>query len=242
LKKFAITFITIVSLLALAVVPSLAQESVQPNTITVTGTGSASGAPDIANLEIGVETIDADLATAYSSTNTRIDEVIQALVDAGVAREDIRTVGLNVYQDRYGGPQPAMNESGEPTPVYVVSNNVRVTIRDIANVPTVLNAAIEAGANNIYGLNFAIEDSAALASEARAEALEDARSKAAELAGLAETELGNIVSIVEVQGGFDPYNQFATNAVGLGGGGEAAIEPGQLSVNVQLRVTFSINQ
>jgi uncharacterized protein YggE len=239
LKKLSITLIAIVSLLVLAVAPSMAQEEPQPNTITVTGTGSASGAPDIANLEIGVETIDADLATAYSNTNARIDDVINALVEAGVAREDIRTVGLNVWQDRYGGPQPA-TESGEASPVYVVSNNVRVTVRDIANVPAVLNAAIDAGATNVYGLNFAIEDSDGLASEARAEALEDARGKAAELAGLANVELGNIVSIVEVQGGYDPYNQFAPNAAGLGGGEGAAIEPGQLSVNVQLRVTFRI--
>jgi len=117
---------------------------------------------------------------------------------------------------------------------------VRVTVRDIENVPAVLNAAIDAGATNIYGLNFAIEDSDALASEARAEALDDARQRAGELAGLAEVELGDIISIVEIQGGFDPFNQTALEARGLGGGGGAAIEPGQLSVNVQLRVTFRI--
>ncbi len=240
LKKLSITLITVVSLLLLAVMPSLAQETVQPNTITVTGTGSASGAPDIANLEIGVETTDPDLATAYAETNDRIDTVIAALVEAGVAREDIRTVGLNVYQDRYGGPNPQMSENGEPTPVYIVSNSIRVTVRDIANVPTVLNAAIDAGANNIYGLNFGIEDTDALASDARAAALEDARQKAQELAGLAEVELGSIVSIVETSGGFDPYNQYALESAGMGGGGGATIEPGQLSVNVHLRVTFRI--
>lgn len=240
MKKFSITFIMIVGLLLLAVVPSLAQESTAPNTITVMGLGSASGAPDIANLEIGVETTNSDLATAYAQTNERIDAVIRALVEAGVAREDIRTVGLNVYQDRYGGPNPQMSENGEPTPVYIVSNNIRVTVRDIANVPTVLNAAIDAGANNIYGLNFGIEDTDALASEARAAALQDARQKAQELAGLAEVELGGIVSIVETTGGFDPYNQFAMESAGLGGGGGASVEPGQLSVNVQLQVTFRI--
>ncbi len=240
MKKLSITMIVIVGLMLLAVAPSLAQDNAQPNTITVVGTGSASGTPDIANLEIGVETTNSDLGTAYSNTNTRIDEVIAALVEAGVAREDIRTVGLSVWQDRYGGPNPQQSETGEPTPVYVVSNNVRVTVRDIENVPAVLNAAIDAGATNIYGLNFAIEDSDALASEARAEALDDARQRAGELAGLAEVELGDIISIVEIQGGFDPFNQTALEARGLGGGGGAAIEPGQLSVNVQLRVTFRI--
>ncbi|MCA9915717.1 MAG: SIMPL domain-containing protein [Anaerolineae bacterium] len=240
MKKLSITFIMIASLLVLAVMPTMAQQPTTPNTITVTGIGSASGAPDIANLEIGVETTNADLAVAYDQTNERIDTVINALVEAGVAREDIRTVGLNVYQDRYGGPNPQISEDGNPTPMYFVSNNIRVTVRDIANVPTVLNAAIDAGANNIYGLNFGIEDTDALASEARAAALADARQKAQELAGLAEVQLGSIVNIVETSGGFDPYNQFAMESAGLGGGGGATVEPGQLSVNVQLQVTFSI--
>lgn len=234
--------IAVVSALVLAVVPTVAQEQedIVPNTITVVGLGTASGAPDVANLEIGVETVDADLGTAYDNTNTRIDDVISALVDAGVAREDVRTVGLNVYQDRYGGPNPQMSESGEPTPVYVVSNNVRVTVRDIDNVPAVLNAAIEAGATQVYGLNFAIDDSDALASDARAAALEDARQKAQELAQLAGVELGSIISIVETEAGFDPYNQMARD-VGGGSGAGASIEPGQLSVNVRLRVTFRID-
>jgi uncharacterized protein YggE len=243
LKKLTILTVLVVTVLALAVTPTFAQQITEPNTITVIGVGSASGAPDIANLEVGVETIDPDLATAYNTTNTRIDEIITALVDGGVAREDVRTIGLNVWQDRFGGPNPAaFTETGEAVPVYVVSNNIRLTIRDIDNVPNVLNIAIEAGATNIFGLNFAIDDADALASEARADALDDARAKAGELANLAEVELGEIVTIVEAEGGFDPFNQFATMEMGRGGGGGgAAIEPGQLSVNVRLQVTFRIN-
>lgn len=239
MKKLSIILTIVASLFALTVVPSFAQAPVQPDTITVTGFGSASGAPDIANLEVGVESIESDPSTAYSNTNATIDEVITALKDVGIAAEDIRTVGLNVYQDRYGGPQ--FNGEGQPEPVYIVSNNVRVTVRDIANVPAVLDATINAGANNIYGLNFAIQNEETLASDARANALDNARDKASELAELAGVELGDIVSIVESQGGFDPYNQFALNGVG-GAQSDAVIEPGQLSVNVQLQITFQINR
>jgi len=238
LNKFTI-ILALLSILVMAVVPSFAQAPVQTDTITVTGFGSASGAPDIANLEVGVESIDSDPSTAYSNTNATIDAVISALKEVGVQAEDIRTVGLNVYQDRYGGP--GFNGEGQPQPVYIVSNNVRVTVRDIDNVPAVLDATINAGATNVYGLNFAIQDEDALASTARSRAIEDARAKANELAELAGVELGDIVSIYETQGGFDPYNQFALN--GRGGGGESAvIEPGQLSVNVQLQITFQMQR
>lgn len=222
---------------------SLAQEAPTPNTITVIGMGSASGAPDIANLEIGVEAIDPDLATAYSDVNSRIDSVIDTLVAANIAREDIRTVGLNVFQDRFGGPNPQnFDQNGEPQPVFVVSNTIRVTIRDINNVPTVLETAINAGANNIFGLNFGIADTVTLASDARAEAMDDARQRAGELASLADVALGEIISISEVTGGFDPFNQFGRGGGGFGAVEAASIEPGQLAVNVQLQVTFAINQ
>lgn len=238
MKKLTIVLM-LISMLGMAVVPTFAQAPVQTDTITVTGRGSSSGAPDIANLEVGVESIDSDPSTAYSNTNATIDEVISALKEVGISAEDIRTVGLNVYQDRYGGP--GFNGEGQPEPVYIVSNNVRVTIRDIANVPAVLDATINAGATNVYGLNFAIQDEDALASTARSKALDDARSKASELAELAGVELGDIVSIYEIEGGFDPYNQFALNGIG-GGGDGAVIEPGQLSVNVQLQITFQIQR
>jgi len=239
LKKLTIILALLVIVLSMIALPTLAQAPTQTDTITVTGFGSASGAPDIANLEVGVESIESDPSTAYSNTNALIDDVINALTDVGVEVQDIRTVGLNVYQDRYGGP--AFSGEGQPEPVYFVSNNVRVTVRDIDNVPAVLDATINAGATNVYGLNFAIQDEATLASSARANALEDARAKAMELAELAGVELGDIVSIYELQGGFDPYNQFALDGFG-GRGGGAVIEPGQLSVNVQLQITFQINR
>ena len=240
MKKLSILLMIVISLLALMGLPVLAQSPAQADTITVVGFGSASGAPDIANLEVGVETIDADPTVAYSNTNAQIDEIINALKDIGIEAKDIRTIGLNVYQDRYGGP--GFSGQGEPEPVYIISNNIRITVRDIANVPAVLNASIDAGATNIFGLNFSIQNGDTLASEARANALEDARRKAGELAGLAEVELGDIVSIYEVEGGFDPYNQFALNR-GYGGADmEVVIEPGQLSVNVQLQITFRINR
>src|SRR5690606_543808 len=142
--------------------------------ITVTGSGNASGAPDIANLEIGVETSDPSVTVAFEQANTTIEAIINALVEAGVAREDIRTVGLNIFQDRFPMPmEPMTSTMGAEAvqPVYRVNNQVRVTVRDIANVAAVINAAVEAGANNIYGLNFGIDNRDALENDARADAL-----------------------------------------------------------------------
>src|SRR5262245_58938767 len=103
-RKYALT--TIMAALALGlmvVLPVLAQDPAPaggPSTITVTGIGDANGAPDVANLTLGVEMVDADIKLAFAGANDQIGTVIQALIEAGVAENDIRTSGLNIYQEQ----------------------------------------------------------------------------------------------------------------------------------------------
>ena len=249
--KLTALMIAIVAIVALAVLPTLAQDDSPAdypvNTISVTGTGSASGAPDVANMEIGVETFNADVSIAFTESNDKVTAVIDALVTLGVAPEDIRTSGLNIYLERYPRPDMmSMTEEaisgGEIQPVYMVNNQLRVTVRDISLVAAVMNTAVENGANNIYGLNFGIDDTTSLETEARAEAALNAQTRAEELAALAGGQLGEVIIISENFGGgfYNNFPNMAMNESGLGGGG-AAIEPGQLSVTVQLNVTYRFN-
>jgi uncharacterized protein YggE len=215
-------------------------------TITVVGQGSASGSPDIANLEVGVESFDADVAVAFSNTNATLQTVIDTVVEAGVAREDIRTTGLNIYyREDFNPAMSGMIEPGQqpqPNRTYVVGNRVRITVRDIDQIENVITAAINAGANNVFGPDFGFSDRAALESEARTNAMENARARAEELAALAGVELGNIVMINESTGGFSPFDTVNMSVMeqGFGGGGGAVIEPGTLSVNVNVQVSFAI--
>jgi uncharacterized protein YggE len=258
-RKTATLIVVAVAMLVLGLmIPAAAQDEptpVQPNyplnTITVTGTGSALGTPDVANLFIGVEIYDSDLSAAFSESNNRIDNIINAVMEAGVAREDIRTTGLNVFIDRSGPPMPvdsaasSANAAGEPSGQpqnYVVSNQIRLTIRDTDLVADVINAAVEAGANNIFGLEFGIDNRDELESEARTEAMADARARAEELAEIAGVSLGQVVVINEGGGGFAPFAfDAAMSQAGMGGGG-AVIEPGQLSVSMQVQVTYAIER
>ena len=82
-------YVYILLTVALLVLPTAASVSAQadaPETISVAGVGSATGAPDLATLEIGVENIEADVETAFDQTNTTIQAVIDGIVAAGVAR------------------------------------------------------------------------------------------------------------------------------------------------------------
>lgn len=234
-------YVIVTVLLVLLAVPALAQDgaATPANTITVVGTGNASGTPDNASIQFGVELRSQDLSTVFSDVNATIDQVINAVVEAGVAREDVRTVGLNVYQER-GMVEPMMSDEGNgqvPT-TYIVSNQINVTVRNIDSVPEVIDAAIAAGSNQIYGLEFRLSDTGMLESDARSAAIEDANARAAELAELVGATLGNVVSVEESTGGFSPFGR--DMALGMGGGGGTSIAPGQLQVSLQVRVTYEL--
>ncbi|MCE7984994.1 MAG: DUF541 domain-containing protein [Caldilinea sp. CFX5] len=210
-----------------------------PQAITVVGEGSAAVEPDIAVANIGVQVANADVRTASDEAEEIMNAVLSAIREQGVAEEDIQTSGFSIFAEF--GPITQNNEQPQ-TPLYRVSNNVNVTIRALDQVATILDAAIGAGANNIFGVNFSVDDPTQAAAEARAEAIANAEAKAQDLAELTGLQLGNVVSVSEIigsRGGF--YGSSSLSAVaqtGLGGGG-GPIAPGQLKVAVQLEVIYS---
>lgn len=218
--------------------PARAQGPVDPpRTIQVTGFGSASGAPDVALVQLGVQLFETDLGTAVANANATMEAVIAALVEQGIAREDIRTTNFNIYQES-GGPQPFDAESAQPAMRYVVNNTVEVKVRDLDLISAVLQAALDAGANNVYGLTFGLDNAAALEAEARTLAVEDAQARAQALAGAFGLEVGAPISIREgADAGFGGSPRMMD--VGFGGAGPV-ISEGQLSVSMQVTVTFEI--
>ena len=123
--------------------------------------------------------------------------------------------------------------------IYHVSNNVTVTIRDLAKAGDVLQAAIDAGANNIYGVNFSVGNPDPVMAEARRKASEDARARAQELAALHGVEVGEVVSISEViDGNVVPLESI--NARLAAGGGVGQIAPGELEMTARMQVVYAI--
>ncbi len=203
--------------------------------ITVVGHGEAIGAPDQAQIQVGVETLAETVAAATADNEATVRAILDALAEAGIASEDIQTVNYSVW------PEQRYSETGPAGIVgYRVNNQVNVTVRDISKVSEVLVAVTDAGANSIYGINFTVADPAALEAEAREAAIADARARAASLAGLTEVELGEVVAISEVIG------QPPIFLEGRGAGGASldtaniSIAPGQYTFNVQVQVTFAI--
>ena len=216
-------------------------ETAAVRSISVTGQGEASGPPDRAQISAGVQTIATTVAQASQANQATVEAIMRALGQQGIDKKDIQTSNYSIWPEQQQDPQQAnqMRITG-----YYVSNVVTVIVKDIDKVGEVLAAVTNAGANSIHGVQFMVEDTAALEQRARAAAMADARAQAAELAELAGVELGEVLTISMSSGGGYPVPMMA-NRGGDYMMAEAAavpgISPGQLSVNVQVYVTFAIN-
>ncbi|MEP7290583.1 MAG: SIMPL domain-containing protein [Chloroflexota bacterium] len=228
---------------AIVALPAFAQsETVLPpptypeNTITVTGYGTVTGAPDIATVDVGVDVFKTTVSEAFSEANATLQQIIDALTAIGIAPEDIQTTNLSVYSTtRFN------SESSSDEPGYNVTNTVHVIVRDVTQVEDVIDAAINAGASTLYGLNFAIQDRSALETRARAAAMQDAAARASEYASLVNAELSDVIVVVETQlGGGVPLANF------YGRSGDTAqsavVAPGQTDVQIQVNVTYRLSR
>lgn len=206
------------------------------NAISVTGVGKVSAKPDMAEIVIGVESRAKTAKEAASQNSGDMSEVMAVLEEMGIAKEDIQTVDYSIRTEM------DYREGEEPRVIgYVVTNAVQVKMRDLDLVGDLLDHVTEAGANNIYGITFTVEDPRPFQEQARDTAVADARSKAQQLAEAADVRLGAILSLSEyaIEG---PVFVERAMAEGIGGGGAPPISAGQLEVTIQVQVSYEIVQ
>ncbi len=220
---------------------ALAQEATSPSmtrTITVVGEGVVNAEPNVARTNIGVEVLRASVEEAAAENSRIVEGLLATLTGLGIDEKDIQTSGYNVFAERYGSSGPLSDEEVQ----YRVSNSVTVIIRDLEKVGEVLDASIKAGANNIYGVEFLLDDASSARSEARKLAVEAAKANADELAALNNVGVGKILSISEVVGAAGGFynNSISAFQLGLGGAERTPIQPGQLRLTMQLQITYEL--
>ncbi len=211
----------------------------QSRYITVVGNGKVTLSPDVAKMNVGAEASAGTVSEAKAEVDRQLAAILGTLKELGIAEKDIQTSSYNIYFER--GPYPPVMREGadlEPQGEYRVSSMLNVTVRQVERVGEVLDAVVEAGANQVYGVYFTVDDDSKWQNDARAKAVADARARAEELAKLSGVELGDVLSVSEIIGGGPgPVAAMAVERAFGGGGG---IAPGELELNAQIQVTFAI--
>lgn len=203
------------------------------HTVTASGEGKALAAPDMAEMFFGTTVVAADAKDALGQANETAEKIAAAVKGAGVAEEDIQTANVSVWPDQ--------NNEGGKTVItgYRASIQVRAKIRDIDEIGTVIGAASDAGANEIGGPSFMLDDDDAVQGEAIDLAIADARARAEVMAQAAGKSLGEIISVSEA-GVSTPIYGGANYLYAADAARAIAIEPGQLDIATHVTVVFEL--
>ena len=161
----------------------------------VTGEGKTMAAPDIVLLSLGIEAEAKTVAQAQRDAAEAMDGVMKALKANGVAEKDIQTQRFSIDQVRKWDD----DAQRYITLGYQVTNIVVAKIRQVDKAGTVIDAVAEAGGDltRINGISFSIDEPAPYYKEARAKAVEDAMTKAEQMADSADIKLGKLLYISE---------------------------------------------
>ena len=203
-------------------------------TVTVTADGTASGTPDTAIVQLGVQTQAASAKAALTSANEKASLLLDTLKSSGIKPEDITTTNVFVY--------PQYASDGRRITGYQAGNTVSVKIRDVTKAGTIIDAAAGVVGDEIVlqGISFAIDDTGALRQAAREDAVKNTKSQADQLAAASGLKVGPVVSIIEgsVPSSFPPVplvERAASDA-----GGSVPLEPGQQELNLSVTIVYEL--
>lgn len=173
----------------------------QKHRMAVTGHGEASGKPDIATITVGVVAQAANADDAVQQNSEIATRLFERLRAAGIEERDMQTSSFDV-QPQYAQEQPDFPRQADGNVLpeitgYRVSNQVRIRVRQLDRVGTLLDELVQAGSNQIYGIQFSVADPKPLADKAKRSAVEDAFRVAKLYADAAGVELGGMLTLSE---------------------------------------------
>ncbi|HMQ32958.1 MAG TPA: SIMPL domain-containing protein [Chloroflexaceae bacterium] len=201
--------------------------------VTVVGTGEARVAPDMATVQIGVETTAPTTGEALAQNTAQAQAIIERIRQLGVAERDVQTSGFNIHA--------TYDNEGRNVTGYTVSNTVSVTIRDLAQAGELLDQVVEAGANRVYGVSFGLSDPKAAQAQARDAAVADARARADQLAQAGGAGVGMVLVISENIGGAQPGPMPMMDArAEAAAGAPVPVQAGEQVVTAQVQITYEL--
>lgn len=203
--------------------------------ISTTGSGKVRAAPDIAIVTAGFTVQGTEVRATQQEANHRMTELVAAVKGAGVAAEDIQTNNFSI------NPRYAYLGGRSRIDGYEASQSIEIRIRNLDRVNDILAAAGGAGATNIGGLRFTIDDPQMLQSEARGKAITAARAEALTIARQLGVRLGRIIAFNESTGGMPRPLYAEVRGLGIGGGGDIpTVEQGSTEVTSNVTVTYEL--
>jgi uncharacterized protein YggE len=241
---FSIIISAVVFIITLAVISSLkisfpvnVTTSSRSTELSVVGEGKVDVVPDTAYIDVGITVTSVpSVETVQKNINETNNKILESMKGLGIKKDDIKTSNYSIYPE-YKDP----NDTKSVT--YSGNVTISIKVKDTQLASQVVEAATKAGANQVQGTRFVVEDPAKYREQARAKAIANAKEQAQKIAGDLNIKLGRITNIVESSDGSIPVPMYAAKEMAVGGmgGGGPAFEQGSQTITSVVTLYFEKN-
>lgn len=219
--------------------PVVADTMFRATTLNLAAYGETKVVPDMATISLGVQT-DAPTAEAAIRENAnKMSRVIAALKRGGLSDREIQTSNLSL------SPQYVYQENLPPRLTgYQASNQVIVTVRELTRLGAIVDATVNAGADNVGGISFGIDDPTSAENAARLEAVSALNAKAELYARAMGYRVARLVTMTE-GGGYSPVPPpmpMMARAESAKYDAVTQISPGEMKVRVDASATYELTR
>lgn len=232
--SISILTVLVLTLLGGVLLPDVALANSEPGRLQVSGSAVVTQAPDIARITLGVETQDESADVAAQENAERMTKVLAALKELGLTDKELTTSGYNIYSS----PQVVGRGTSEETTIttYRVQNRILITTNNLDAVGEIIDRAVQAGANQVQGIQFDVEDKQAMQLEALKNAVQQGMAKAEAMADAAGLTLGGLASMSESYSSYAPMVSTMAMRADMAAG--TVINPGEVEVNATVQLEF----
>lgn len=239
-KIIAMVALVMVAFLAIGAVNSApvsvadVQADSSQRIVNVSGEGEIVVSPDLAYIDLGVQTKNEDAQKAQQENTTKMNAVIDAIKKAGIKTENIKTTGYSIYQTSDYTPNGEVKKE-----YYQVNNTVNLKIEDIDVVGKIIDVATAAGANSVNRIQFTVSDDSKYYAEALKLAMTNANSKATAIMSTFNKKPGLPVSVSEASyGGGIVYAESNVRMMMDSAASSTPIQSGEITIKATVNVGY----
>jgi uncharacterized protein YggE len=209
-----------------------------PPVLNVNGSAQIQVAPDTATVRLGIVRQAQTARVAQEEVNTIAQAILTAVTGGGISKEKVQTSRLTlspVY-----APRSPESRDAPRIVAYRASNVVSITVENLTQIGPVIDAGLNAGANQLEGVRFGLRNDLSARQQALKQAVIEARTKAEVMAGALGVRLGPVVeiseggvSVITPDGGGLMAREMAAMA-------PTPVSPGELDVQASVTIRYRI--
>ncbi|MEP0940280.1 MAG: SIMPL domain-containing protein [Rhizobiaceae bacterium] len=221
----------------------MAQEAGEkPAVISVSATGNATVAPDMAVLNLTVQRQAKTARLALDANNKAMSDVLVEMTSQGIEDRDLQTANFNI-QPQYHYPKSSSGGRKPPKLTgYIVSNSLTVRVRDLAQLGVILDKSVSLGVNSGGGISFATDKPAPVIEQARKNAVAEAIAKARTLTEAAGVKLGRLLEISETSRQAPQPRAMARMESAMAADAAVPIAAGENAYSVTVNIRWELDQ